>query len=221
MRSARSQGRWAARNGTSSAIQSRMCRSDGDPPGCPTRARLRRSVSLSSERTQTATSIRGALSRRAAPTPSMMRSGQPAGTSIAPGRLRSSHGGGRKETARPARAGVRMPSISKPAQPNRECHHATSSVCTTADPVTTCRSRAASVVLPLELRPSTASTTGRRPEPLPWPSCTTVAATTVSSSARHGPASGSSGASRSATTSPATYRSDRCPRAAGLSLAVW
>jgi hypothetical protein len=54
------------------------------PPGFPL-------VSLDPD----AASVRCALSRRAAPTPSMISSGQPAGTSIAPGRWRSSHRGGR------------------------------------------------------------------------------------------------------------------------------
>jgi len=92
-------------------------------------------------------------------------------------------------------AGSNTPSVSRSAHPNRECHHAMSSVCTTADPATTSRSRPASVVLPLELRPSTASTTGRWRAPSPWPGCIRVATATVSDSARHGPASGSSGAS--------------------------
>jgi hypothetical protein len=51
--------------------------------------------------------------------------------------------------------------VSRSAQPNRECRQAMPSVCTTADPATASRSLAARVVLPLELRPSTASTTGR------------------------------------------------------------
>ena len=46
IRSACSQGRWTDRNGTSSAIQSRKSRTVGDSPGRPTRARLRRSVSV-------------------------------------------------------------------------------------------------------------------------------------------------------------------------------
>jgi hypothetical protein len=46
--------------------------------------------------------------------------------------------------------------MSRSAQPKRECHHAMSSVCTTAELVTASCSRAASVVFPLELRPSTA-----------------------------------------------------------------
>jgi hypothetical protein len=60
-----------------------------------------------------------------------------------------------------AKTGVSTPSISRSAQPKRECHQAMSSVCTMADPATASRSRAARVVLPLALRPSTASTTGR------------------------------------------------------------
>ena len=48
-----------------------------------------------------------------------------------------------------------------------------------------------SVVLPLELRPSTARTTGRRSAPSPRPERITVAATTARRSTRHGPASGS------------------------------
>ena len=199
MRSTRSQGRWSARNGTSSAIQSRWSGTVADPPGCPTRARLRRSVSVSSAWTQIAASIRCMLSRRAAPTPSMMSSEQPAGTSIAPGRWCSSHAGGRNATGRPARAGSSTPPISRSAQPNRECHQAMSSVCTTADPATASRSRAASVVLPLELRPSTATTTGRSPAPRSRPSRITVLATSLTSSVRHGPASGSSGVSRNPT----------------------
>jgi hypothetical protein len=195
MRSARSQGRWSARNGISSAIQSRTCCTVGGSPGFPTRARVRRSVSRSSDWTQTAASVRCVLSRRPAPTPSMMSSGQSAGTSIAPWRWCSSHRGGRKATGCPACAGSKMPSISKSAQPKRECHHAMSSVCTTADLSMTLCSRAASVVLPLELRPSMTSTTGRWLAPLSWPSCIRSAATVVNSSARHGPASGSSGAS--------------------------
>jgi len=69
MRPAWSQGRWSARNGLSSAIQSRRCCTVGGPPGCPTRARLRRSVSRSSAWTQMTASVRCALSRRAAPAP--------------------------------------------------------------------------------------------------------------------------------------------------------
>jgi hypothetical protein len=87
-----------------------------------------------------------------------------------------------------------------------------SSVCTTADPGTASRSRPAKVVFPLELRPSTASATGRSPAsitgrspagatgrsptPRSRPSRITTLATSLTSSARHGPASGSSGASR-------------------------
>src|SRR4029077_3679512 len=70
-----------------------------------------------------------------------------------------------------------------------------SSVWMTADPGTSPVLPPASVVLPLLLRPSTASTAGR-PE-LPWSGLRLVTAltTVLSNSTRHGPASGSSGAS--------------------------
>jgi hypothetical protein len=66
---------------------------------------------------------------------------------------------GRRAARLPDR--VRMPPISRSSRPNLECHQAMSSVWTTADPAAAPRSRVASVVLPLELRPSTARTTGR------------------------------------------------------------
>jgi hypothetical protein len=79
-----------------------------------------------------------------------------------------------------------------PAQPKRECAQAMSSVWMTTDPGTSPPIRAASVVLPLLLRPSMASTAGR-PE-LPWSGLRLVTAltTVLSNSTRHGPASGSS-----------------------------
>jgi hypothetical protein len=55
------------------------------------------------------------------------------------------------------------------------------------------------VVLPALLRPSTARTTGRRGVPWPGSRRVIVSTTVLSSSARHGPASGSSGASCRAT----------------------
>src|SRR5689334_16800338 len=84
-----------------------------------------------------------------------------------------------------------MPSASRPAQPNREYHQAMSSVCTTAEPGTAFWSRPASVVLPPELRPSTARTTGQR-LPARWrPRRIRPSATAASGSTRQGPASGS------------------------------
>ena len=54
--------------------------------------------------------------------------------------------------------GPNKQAISKSVQPKRECRHAMSSVCTTAEPAIASCSRPASVLFPLELRPSTAST---------------------------------------------------------------
>lgn len=62
---ARSQGRWSATNGISLAIQACHAPTVGALPGLPTRARLRRSISRSSDWTQIAASVRWALSRRA------------------------------------------------------------------------------------------------------------------------------------------------------------
>jgi len=47
----------------------------------------------------------------------MMSSGQPAGTQIAPSRSCLSHLGGRNITGCPARAGIKMPPVSRSAQP--------------------------------------------------------------------------------------------------------
>ena len=102
----------------------------------------------------------------------------------------------RPEADRPARrTGARIPSASRSDQPKRECSHAMSSVCTTAEPGTASPIRAASVVLPALLRPSTARMTGRPDTTRLGPRPISASITAVSDSARHGPASGSSRAS--------------------------
>ena len=85
--------------------------------------------------------------------------------------------------------------MSRSSQPKRECFHAMSSVWMTTDPGTARPIRAASVVLPTLLRPSMARTTGRLRVALPGSRRVIAASRVLSSSARHGPASGSSGAS--------------------------
>jgi hypothetical protein len=103
MMSARSQVRWAVLKGLSSAIHPSS--SNGAPAramlarspasGSAARAAARRPVSCSSACTQIRASIRCATSRRPAPSPSMISSGQPTGTSIDPSRPCSSQRGGR------------------------------------------------------------------------------------------------------------------------------
>ena len=88
--------------------------------------------------------------------------------------------------------------MSRSVQPKRECSHATSLVCTTAEPGTRSRIRAASVVLPLLLRPSTARIAGRPGPSRPGPRRVMAFTTVLSNSARHGPASGSSSGSSKA-----------------------
>ncbi len=108
MRSARSQVRSPAMNGTSSAIHSYRFVALCGPPGVPTRARLRRSVSSSSDCTHIRVSISSAASRRPAPTPSTISNGHPAGTGIDPSRPCSAHCGGRKVTVPPWCTGIRI-----------------------------------------------------------------------------------------------------------------
>jgi hypothetical protein len=95
--SARSQVRWAVLKGISSAIHPSS--SNGAPSTgllarsaagrWAARTAVRRAASRSSACTQIRMSIRCATSRRPAPSPSMISSGQPAGTSIDPSRPRS------------------------------------------------------------------------------------------------------------------------------------
>ena len=103
MRSARSQVRWAVLNGTSSAVHPSW--SGGDPSGgmlarsiasiSRSRTAARRAASRWSDCTQITVSMRDATSRRPAPSPSMISSGHPAGTSMDPARPCSPHRGGR------------------------------------------------------------------------------------------------------------------------------
>ena len=112
------------------------------------RGSVRLATALALASRAAATSASSARARPRAAATNKSRAGQPAGTSIAPGRWRW---GGRYRTGCPARASSKTRSVSRPAQPNRECHQAMSSVCTTAAPATTSRSRPARVVFPLEL----------------------------------------------------------------------
>jgi hypothetical protein len=99
---ARSHGRSAARNGSSSASHARQpSRASASPPS---RIRPRRSASSQSDWTHTATSIRCESSRREAPTPSMIRSGACGETSTCPARPWHSQAGGLKWTSSPRRA---------------------------------------------------------------------------------------------------------------------
>ena len=82
----------------------------------------------------------------------------PPGTSTAPSRSRSTHAGGRNDTASPRAAGSSTPSTNSPSQSKNPWCQAMSSVCTTTAPGVASASRPAAVDFPPALRPSTATT---------------------------------------------------------------
>ena len=144
-------------------------------------------------------SSHGASEARDEPTPSTKTAVVPAGTSTAPSRPRSTHAGGRNDTASPRETGSRTPSTSRPSQSKNPWCHAMSSVCTTTAPGVAAASRPAAVDFPPALRPSTATTSGPvrvGPARRARASSTSRPATSRVVSAAHGPRSGSSSATR-------------------------